>query len=422
MKAILIDSEAWVDELEYDPRDRYSPDQRKRVLERVQNRHEMSVAAGGIEAAMAEGPAYVKYPNGLQGKRLREADRQMVTIHVRTFGQNLHAFFGPRRSGKTLLDGIAAKRWYEYGGQLLTNVGFGFGYRLAGAVDLLALRRSPPWTWWMVDEAHMAISKFRQGTLYQRSFIGALAAMGKQQALCSLISSQEWSFGSDVKSEVKYLVYPQKRPLRNPKGGGWLPEFLGTYGKLIGPRPWRGHTMADDYGIQLEAAIKRKRWYPSLLEIEETACSYGSYVGIPSIKESGGHIMADDMKKVDEDKVIDFGEDDRTEEQTMSFEEYADRESKAAASLAQLIMTRLTMAPPIAVKGRNGYDTINMALACDTLRRQGEKVIYEYAVRTLARIIGDKEAKQPNVDTLRFLAEQADDDDFGDDDYDYDEP
>ena len=86
----------------------------------------------------------------------------------RTFGQNLHAFFGPRRSGKTLLNGIAAKRWFEYGGQLLTNVGFGFGYRLAGGVDLLALRRSPPWTWWMVDEAHMAVSKFRQGTLYQR--------------------------------------------------------------------------------------------------------------------------------------------------------------------------------------------------------------------------------------------------------------
>ena len=62
------------------------------------------------------------------------------------------------------------------------------------------------------------------------------------------------------------------------------------------PRPWRSHTMADDYGIQLEAAITRKLWYPSMLEIEETACSYGSYVGIPSIKESGGHMMAAAMK------------------------------------------------------------------------------------------------------------------------------
>ena len=117
---------------------------------------------------------------------------------------------------------------------------------------------------------------------------------------------------------------------------GELPEFLGTYGELFGPRPWRGHTMADDYGIQLEAAITRKLWYPSMLEIEETACSYGSYVGIPSIKESGGHMMAADMKKVNEDQVLDFGDDDDKPEEgggTMSFEEYANQESKAAAGL-----------------------------------------------------------------------------------------
>ena len=38
---------------------------------------------------------------------------------------------------------------------------------------------------------------------------------------------------------------------------------------------------------------------------------------------------------------------------------------------------------------------------------------------TLARVIGEKEAKYPTVDTLKFLAEQADDDELGDD-YDYD--
>ena len=70
--------------------------------------------------------------------------------------------------------------------------------------------------------------------------------------------------------------------------------------------------MADDYGIQLEAAITRKLWYPSMLEIEETACSYGSYVGIPSIKESGGHMMAADMKKVNEDQVLDSRMSGRT--------------------------------------------------------------------------------------------------------------
>ena len=57
-----------------------------------------------------------------------------------------------------------------------------------------------------------------------------------------------------------------------------------------------------------------KLWYPSMVEIEETACSYGSYVGIPSIKESGGHMMAADMKKVNEDQIIDFGDDDDEED------------------------------------------------------------------------------------------------------------
>ena len=169
MKAIKIDGEWWADQLEVDARDRYTRDQHKRVLELVERRHECSVAAGGMEATLADGPSYVNYPLGSEGKRLRERDRQCVRIHVTTFAQNLHTFFGPRRSGKTLLSGIAAKRWYEYGGGLFTNVGFGFGHRLAGAVDLLALRRSPPWTWWMVDEAHQALSKFRQGSRYQRS-------------------------------------------------------------------------------------------------------------------------------------------------------------------------------------------------------------------------------------------------------------
>ena len=180
--------------------------------------------------------------------------------------------------------------------------------------------------------------------------------------------------------------------------------------------------MADDYGIQLEAAITRKLWYPSMLEIEETACSYGSYVGIPSIKESGGHMMAADMKKVNEDQVLDFGDDDDKPEEgggTMSFEEYANQESKAAAGLAHLMMSRLTMAPPLVTKTRQGYETVNLALACDALRRQGERVIFEYARRTLARVIGEKEAEYPTVDTLRFLAEQTDDEEF-EDDYDYD--
>ena len=129
-------------------------------------------------------------------------------------------------------------------------------------------------------------------------------------------------------------------------------------------------------------------------------------------------MMAADMKKVNEDQVIDFGDDDKTDEQTMSFEDYADRESKAAAALAHLLLSRLKMAPPIIGK-TGGYETVNLALACDALRHQGGRVIFEYAKRTLARVIGEKEAEYPTVDTLRFLAEQTDDEEF-EDDYDYD--
>ena len=74
----------------------------------------------------------------------------------------------------------------------------------------------------MVDEAHQALSKFRQGSRYQRSFVGALAAMGKQQACCSLISSQEWAFGMDVKAEVKWNCYPRRRNVKGANGG-YLP-------------------------------------------------------------------------------------------------------------------------------------------------------------------------------------------------------
>ena len=79
------------------------------------------------------------------------------------------------------------------------------------------------------------------------------------------------------------------------------------------------------------------------------------------------------------------------------------------------MISRLTMAPPLVTKTRQWYETVNLALACDALRRQGERVIFEYARRTLARVLGEKEAEYPTVDTLKFLAEQADDDELGDD-------
>ena len=408
MKAIKIDGEWWADQLEVDPRDRYSRDQHKRALERVERRHEMSVAAGGMEATLAEGPAYVKYPLGSEGTRLRKLDKKLVTIHVTTFAQNLHTFFGPRRSGKTLLSGIAAKRWYEYGGGLFTNVGFGFGHRLAGAVDLLALRRSPPWTWWMVDEAHQALSKFRQGTRYQRSFVGALAAMGKQRACCSLISSQEWAFGMDVKAEVKWNCYPRRRNVTGA-AGVYLPQFLGTYGHLVGPRPWRGRTMADDYKIPLEAPIREMLWYPSMAEIEETACCYGSYVGIPSVKESGGNIMAADMKNVNEDDVIDFddagelddGDDDAT---PLTMETYNAMMQETSASIAEIVLK----APWLdSVLSRRGSQVcVNLALACTMMQRDGIDIYVEHAERALSRALGAG-AKFPPLDSLQLLSRTA---------------
>ena len=408
MKAIKIDGEWWADQLEADARDRYTRDQHKRVLELVERRHQHSVAAGGMEATLANGPSYVKYPLGSEGKRLRERDREAVRIHVTTFGQNLHTFFGPRRSGKTLLSGIAAKRWYEYGGGLFTNVGFGFGHRLAGAVDLLALRRSPPWTWWMVDEAHQALSKFRQGSRYQRSFVGALAAMGKQQACCSLISSQEWAFGMDVKAEVKWNCYPRRRNVTG-EAGVYLPQFLGTYGHLVGPRPWRGRTMADDYKIPLEAPIREMLWYPSMAEIEETACCYGSYVGIPSVKESGGHIMASDMKGVDEDEVIDFEDsvdlDDEEQDAPLTMESYNAMMQETSASISEIVLAAPWLDSVLARRG--SQINVNLALACTMMQRDGHAIYVEHAERALGRTLGSASAKFPPLDALQLLARTA---------------
>ena len=167
--------------------------------------------------------------------------------------------------------------------------------------------------------------------------------------------------------------------------------------------------MADDYDIPLEAPIRQMLWYPSMVEIEETACCYGSYVGIPSVKESGGHIMAADMKSVNEDEVINFDDsgdlDNEEEDAPLTMETYNAMMQETSASISEIVLAAPWLDSVLARRG--SQISVNLALACTMMQRDGHEIYLEHAERALGRTLGSTAAKFPPLDSLQLLARTA---------------
>ena len=170
--------------------------------------------------------------------------------------------------------------------------------------NILGIARSPFFTLWLIDEAHQVFSKWRQSRSFQMGAVASFAACRKQQSAVELITSQEPEIGFDIKKELNFVIYPKPVRSRYRTPVHWAR----TWAWEIGPKPYEGRTLADDWGLAGTGSDKERKWKwaPGQEQLLEAAGCYGSFVGIPTRAESGASLKSADIAAIDIDSQIDL--------------------------------------------------------------------------------------------------------------------
>ena len=316
MRAVKIHPhEAFEKYKDQDKRDYFSVPQRVKILEQLEHRHHLAVEAGGPDALAAYGLPWVNYDRvGEDGfKPDRDADRLAIHYLRRRYGEDCSLISGDRGAGKTWMSAYFAYRFYIIGYQVISNISLDFGYSMIDGSDILGIIRTPKNFIWIVDEIHQALNRFRQGANFQRGVIGAFAGLRKNQSCMFGITSQDWQLGMDIKSQFKWAFYPFKRP-PSPSDPQWMkarrtPSYVRTQAWRMGPWPeeWRGSTLADKLNLPYVRGAKpvRSRYQPSPIEtLLYIGALYGSWGGLPTVKQSGGALMKADVDNINTDEDI----------------------------------------------------------------------------------------------------------------------
>ena len=134
--------------------------------------------------------------------------------------------------------------------------------------------------------------------------MASFAACRKQQSAVELITSQEPEIGFDIKKELNFVIYPKPARSRFQTPVHWAR----TWAWEIGPKPYEGRTLADDWGLTGAGSDKARRWkwVPGQAQLPEAAGRYGSFVGIPTRAESGASLKSADIAAIDIDSQIDL--------------------------------------------------------------------------------------------------------------------
>ena len=316
-----------------DDRDLFSVEQRVRILQSLETRHQMAVAAGGPAVLEKKGLPWITYdlttPEGRQ--ELRQ-DRKNIHDLRQMYGEDCTLISGLRGNGKTFLATYFAARFYEIGYNVISNISLDFGYVMTSGKDLLGIIYSPANTIWVIDEIHQAMNRFRQGAKFQRGVIGGLAGNRKNLSGLIGITSQDWQLGMDVKSQFKWAFFPF-RDLPYSRGAaasyvgmglrGKQPDYMFTKAYRIGPWPreWRGQTLADKRELARVRGESDEEmiWAPRPAKlVKAVPALYGSYVSLPTVKQSGGNVMAEDMEELEPDDGLELFESKKDHEMGIS--------------------------------------------------------------------------------------------------------
>ena len=167
---------------------------------------------------------------------------------------------GKMGRGKTTAMALFAALLYAQGYLVFHNSSILFGYRFDNMVDLyLFSERMPTNCALFIDEAHTFANRFNTNTTRQQMFQQALAGLRKNSTPIYLGSAQAFELPSNLKWIVNYIIYPMPRQLKTGSGtkanpDAWrlpYPRWCWNTLKLLGPEPYRGKDIGEEYGIPM---------------------------------------------------------------------------------------------------------------------------------------------------------------------------
>ena len=162
----------------------------------------------------------------------------------------------PMGKGKTLSCADRLRReFYEMGVPVFHTGSLLFGNRLSVIEGYTFPDIIPPGSAVFIDEVHAYVERYAEASLRQRTLSQATTSLRKIQATVLGASASEWTVGMSYKAACKWLTYPSQW---HPESGYRFPPWCYIKLTSVGPQPWRGKMLGEEYGAVDMPPLRRR--------------------------------------------------------------------------------------------------------------------------------------------------------------------
>ena len=176
---------------------------------------------------------------------------------------------GDRGSGKTLIAAIMAAQCYEQGMEVFSSASLLFGYRI-DPLDVFTMAESLPDNCFVfLDEVHGLADRYAEHSTRQRTLSNSLALLRKKGIRLVMATVHEDRTAFSLKGQVQFILYPrQYRPRslskRGRKQSRRFPKWCHVFMSQLGPNPFEGRRLADQWDIPRTTGKCLRRDLPPL--------------------------------------------------------------------------------------------------------------------------------------------------------------
>ena len=156
---------------------------------------------------------------------------------------------GDRGSGKTAMATLWAAKLYEQGMDVFSSASLLFGYRI-DPVDVFTFAESLPDNCFVfLDEVHGLADRYAEHSTRQRTLSNSLALLRKKGIRLVMASVHEGRVAFSLTGHVQSLFYPRQYRPKFKKKQRRFPKWCYMRYSILGPNPFEGKRMADEWDI-----------------------------------------------------------------------------------------------------------------------------------------------------------------------------
>lgn len=174
-------------------------------------------------------------------------DENRARAQQTPLGFGMEFVSGLKGRGKTTFATMQARKYFRQGYMVITNgIGILEGW-IADDKALFALNHTGlSHLVIIIDEVHNFAQRRTANAVRQRAFVNALSGLRKQDAYVIIMSSQEDEVAHNVQRECEYFHYPSPTEKFHTDD---YPEWAHCKVETVGPFPYRGSTVGEEYGV-----------------------------------------------------------------------------------------------------------------------------------------------------------------------------